>query len=78
MTRSLTWTPARSSGSWTDGTGRDGEGVSEWLFARPLQWRLGVRDVSTDPSAAFRQALRMSLPRTVVSVNAFHLGQAGQ
>lgn len=53
--------------------GRDSEGVGEWLFARPLEWRLGVEVVAIDPSAAFRKALRMWLPRTAVSVDAFHL-----
>ncbi|BAS11984.1 transposase [Arthrobacter sp. Hiyo8] len=53
--------------------GRDSEGVGDWLFARPLQWRLGVQVVAIDPSAAFRKALRMWLPRTAVSVDAFHL-----
>jgi transposase len=53
--------------------GRDHKGVGEWLFARPLDWRLGVQVVAIDPSAAFRKALRMWLPRTAVSVDAFHL-----
>jgi transposase len=57
--------------------GRDSEGVGDWLFARPLQWRLGVQVVAIDPSAAFRKALRMWLPRTAVSVHAFHLVQLG-
>ncbi|GKV72798.1 transposase [Pseudarthrobacter sp. NCCP-2145] len=57
--------------------GRDSEGVGEWLFARPLQWRLGVQVVAIDPSAAFRKALRMWLPRTAVSVDAFHLVKLG-
>ncbi|SFT39842.1 transposase [Arthrobacter sp. ov118] len=52
---------------------RDHKGVGEWLFKRPLEWRLGVRVVAMDPPAAFRKALRMWLPRTAVSVNAFHL-----
>jgi hypothetical protein len=42
--------------------GRDHKGVGDWLFARPLQWRLGVQVVAIDPSAAFRNALRMWLP----------------
>jgi transposase len=53
--------------------GRDHKGVREWLFKRPLEWRLGVQVVAIDPSAAFRKALRMWLPRTAVSVDAFHL-----
>ena len=55
--------------------GRDSKGVGEWLFARPLAWRLGVRVqvVAMDPSAAFRKALRMWLPRAAVSVDHFHL-----
>jgi transposase len=53
--------------------GRDSTGVGAWLFARPLAWRLGVQVVAIDPSAAFRKALRMWLPRTAVSVDAFHL-----
>jgi transposase len=36
--------------------GRDSEGVGNWLFARPLQWRLGVQVVAIDPSAVFRKA----------------------
>ncbi|WP_255429881.1 transposase [Sinomonas cellulolyticus] len=55
--------------------GRDSAGVGEWLFARPLARRLGVEVVAIDPPAAFRKALRMWLPRTAVSVDAFHLVQ---
>ncbi len=58
--------------------GRDSKGVGEWLFARPLAWRLGVQVVAIDPSAAFRKALRMWLPRSAVSVDAFHLVLFGQ
>ncbi|WP_435875192.1 ISL3 family transposase [Pseudarthrobacter oxydans] len=53
--------------------GRDHKGVGDWLFARPLEWRLGVQVVAIDPSAAFRKALRMWLPRTAVSVDLFHM-----
>jgi transposase len=53
--------------------GRDHKGAGEWLFERPLQWRLGVQVVAIDPSAAFLKALRMWLPRTAVSPDAFHL-----
>ncbi|MBG6226784.1 transposase [Arthrobacter sp. CAN_A2] len=57
--------------------GRDSAGVGDWLKARPLAWRLGVQVVAIDPSAAFRKALRMWLPRTAVSVDAFHLSMLG-
>ncbi|WP_285249471.1 ISL3 family transposase [Pseudarthrobacter sp. fls2-241-R2A-168] len=57
--------------------GRDNAGVGDWLFARPLQWRLGVQVVAIDPSAAFRKALRIWLPRTAVPVDAFHLVKLG-
>ncbi|NKX55952.1 transposase [Arthrobacter mobilis] len=57
--------------------GRDSKGVGDWLFARPLQWRLAVEVVAIDPSAAFRKALRMWLPRTDVSVDAFHMVMLG-
>jgi hypothetical protein len=53
--------------------GRDHKGVGDWLFARPLAWRLGVQVVAIDPSAAFSKALRMWLPRTAVAVDHFHL-----
>lgn len=53
--------------------GRDHTGVGHWLFARPLAWRLAVQVVAIDPSAAFRKALRMWLPRTAVAVDHFHL-----
>lgn len=53
--------------------GRDHQGVGDWLFARPLEWRLAVQFVAIDPSAAFRKALRMWLPRTAVAVDHFHL-----
>lgn len=53
--------------------GRDHKGVGDWLFARPLHWRLAVQVVAIDPSAAFRKALRMWLPRTAVAVDHFHL-----
>ncbi|WAP50553.1 transposase [Arthrobacter sp. ATA002] len=49
------------------------KGVGDWLFARPLAWRLAVQVVAIDPSAAFRKALRMWLPRTAVAVDHFHL-----
>ena len=53
--------------------GRDSQGVGDWLFTRPLEWRLGVQVVAIDPSAAFGKALRMWLPPTAVSVDTFHL-----
>lgn len=49
--------------------GRDHKGVGDWLFARPLEWRLAVQVVAFDPSAAFR----IWLPRTAVAVDHFHL-----
>ena len=49
--------------------GRDHKGVGDWLFARPLQWPLGVQVIAIDPSAAFR----MWLPRIAVAVDHFHL-----
>ncbi|WP_258067298.1 transposase [Arthrobacter sp. GMC3] len=55
--------------------GRDHTGVGAWLIKRPLDWRLGVQVVAIDPSAAFRKALRMWLPRTAESVDHFHLIQ---
>jgi len=57
--------------------GRDHTGVGDWLFARPLEWRLAVQVVAIDPSAAFRKALRMWLPRTAVAVDHFHLVSLG-
>jgi transposase len=57
--------------------GRDHKGVGDWLFARPLDWRLGVQVVAIDPSAAFRKALRMWLPRAAVAVDHFHLVSLG-
>ena len=54
--------------------GRPGhKGVGDWLFARPLEWWLAVQVVAIDPSAAFRKALRMWLPRTAVAADHFHL-----
>jgi len=53
--------------------GRDHKGVGDWLFARPLAWLLGVQVVAIDPSAAFRIALRMWLPRAAVAVDHFHV-----
>jgi hypothetical protein len=53
--------------------GRDHKGVGDWLFAWPLEWRLAVQVVAIEPSAAFRKALRMWLPRTAVAVDHFHL-----
>ena len=44
----------------------------------PLQWRLGVQVVAINPSAAFRKALRIWLPRTAVAVDAFTNRQARQ
>jgi transposase len=57
--------------------GRDSEGVGDWLFARPFQWRLDVNVVAIDPSTAFRKALRMWIPRTAVSIDGFHLVKLG-
>jgi transposase len=45
----------------------------EWLFARPQDWRLALQVAAIGPSAAFRKALRMWLPRTAVAVDHFHL-----
>jgi len=36
---------------------RDNKGVRDWIFAPPLDWRLGVQVVAIDPSAAFRKAV---------------------
>lgn len=37
--------------------GRPGpQGVGDWLFARPLEWRLAVQVAAIDPSAAFRKS----------------------
>ena len=55
----------------------DHKGVGAWVCARPLEWRLGVQVVAIGPSAAFRKALRMWLPRTAASVDAFHLVKLG-
>ena len=61
--------PWMSTISWSgDRTGprcgrRPGpQGVGDWLFARPLEWRLAVQLVGIDPSVASRKALRMWLP----------------
>jgi hypothetical protein len=53
--------------------GRDHKGVGDWFFSRPLDWCLGVQVGAIDPSAAFRKALRMWLPRTAVAVDYFLL-----
>jgi transposase len=53
--------------------GRDHKGVGDWLFARPLEWLLAVQVVAIDPSATFRKALRMWLPRTAVAVDHVHV-----
>ena len=53
--------------------GQDHTVVGEWLFKRPPECRLGARVVAIDPHAAFRKALRIWLPRTVVSVDAYHI-----
>ena len=53
--------------------GRDHKGVGDWIFARPLAWRTSVQVVTIDPSAAFRNAVRVWLPRTAVSVDLFHM-----
>ena len=55
--------------------GWDHAGVGVWLLKRTLQRRRGGLIVAIDPSAAFRKALRMWLPRTAVSVDHFHLSQ---
>ncbi|MFH5878527.1 transposase [Arthrobacter sp. NA-172] len=65
--------PGQQPGALGVVDGRDHKGVGEWLFARPLAWRLAVQVVAIDPSAAFRKALRMWLPRTAVAVDHFHL-----
>lgn len=51
------------------GDGRDSTGGRDWLFVRPLAWRLevGVGAIAPfaafrKPFAAFRKALRMWLP----------------
>ncbi|WHP58423.1 hypothetical protein QMY03_16025 [Arthrobacter sp. KFRI-F3372] len=33
--------------------GRDNKGVGQWLFARPLEWRLAVQVVAIDGSSRF-------------------------
>jgi transposase len=53
--------------------GRDPKRVGDWLFARPLEWRLAVQVVAIDPSAAFRKALRMWPSRKAVAADHVHL-----
>ena len=55
--------------------GRDSAGVKSWLESCTPAWRAGVQVVAIDPSAAFRKALRESLPLAAVSVDHFHLVQ---
>ena len=43
------------------------------MAARSAGWRDAVEVVATDPSAAFREALREQLPHAAVSVDPFHL-----
>ncbi|WP_163167210.1 transposase [Arthrobacter sp. Alg241-R88] len=31
--------------------------VDDWMFARPLAWRLAVQVVAIDPSAAFKKGV---------------------
>ncbi|WP_314216097.1 transposase [Pseudarthrobacter equi] len=37
--------------------GRDSERIGDWMFARPLEWRLSVQAVAIDPLAASLKAL---------------------
>ncbi|WP_079553460.1 transposase [Arthrobacter sp. 49Tsu3.1M3] len=63
-------------GHWTGHGSNDRHGllgVGDEPFASPLVWRLGVQVVAIEPSAAFRTALGMWLPRTCVPVDHFHL-----
>ena len=39
--------------------GRASEVVEDWLFARPLAWRLGMQVLAIASSAAFRKARRI-------------------
>lgn len=43
---------------------RDRNCVGDWLFARPLYWRLAGQVLKSSNSAAFHKALRTWLPRT--------------
>ena len=49
--------------------GQGSQRVRDRILPRLLEWRLGVQVVAIDPSAAFRKALRMWLPRTAVAVD---------
>lgn len=55
------------------------DGLDSWrLAARPsADCRLGMKVVAIEPSAGFRKARRMWLPRTAVLVDAFHLVKFG-
>jgi transposase len=53
--------------------GRNNTGVGAWLAARTPAWRDKIEVVAIDPSAAFAKAIRINLPATAISVDAFHL-----
>src|SRR5262249_32233707 len=55
--------------------GRRAVDVSGWLEQRSPRWRAGVATVSIDMCAAFRAAVRTSLPNATLCVDPFHLVQ---
>lgn len=58
--------------------GRDSTGIGEWLFVRPLEWRLGVEVVAIDPLAGVPQGPAHVATRITVFVDAFPVSLANR
>jgi transposase len=57
--------------------GRSGKCLSDWVSARPPEWRADVAVAALDPFRGYATALRMHLPAAVRVLDAFHVIRLG-
>src|SRR5215211_1507641 len=57
--------------------GRSGKSLSDWVSARPAEWRAGVAVAALDPFRGYATALRTDLPRATRVLDAFHVTRLG-
>ena len=57
--------------------GRSGKCLSDWVSARPTDWRDGVTVAALDPFRGYASALRTHLPRATRVLDAFHVTRLG-
>ena len=57
--------------------GRSAKALSDWVSARPQDWREGIEVAALDPFRGYATALRTTLPGAVRVLDAFHVTRLG-